>query len=170
MLEPGLGDFEVVPTGGQGGKLIQIAQIISNTGRLNYEHARIYVGNGQIVEAEPGGARVAPISIGDSGMWSTGLVNLTSNERTLIASAAREYAERHVGYSVADYFAIAAYKFKMGVIVPGLKRFVESSGHMICSQLVDQCYQDAGVHLFNDDRWTGYVTPGDLADLLAPKR
>ncbi len=38
---------------------------------------------------------------------------------------------------------------------------------MICSQLVDQSYQDAGVHLFSDGRWSGYVTPGALFERLA---
>jgi hypothetical protein len=37
---------------------------------------------------------------------------------------------------------------------------------MICSQLVDQCYQDAGVHLFADGRWPGDVTPADLYRLI----
>jgi hypothetical protein len=27
-------------------------------------------------------------------------------------------------------------------------------------------YQDAGVHLFDDGRWPGYVTPKSLANLL----
>ena len=38
---------------------------------------------------------------------------------------------------------------------------------MICSQLVDYCYLMAGVHLFNDGRWPGYVTPEDLANVIA---
>jgi hypothetical protein len=27
---------------------------------------------------------------------------------------------------------------------------------------VDQIYQDAGLQIFNDLRWSGYVTPGSL--------
>lgn len=168
MIEPQPGDFEVVPTGGTGGKLIEIAQIISNTGRKDYEHARLYLGAGKIVEAQPGGAviRQYDVNQNDGGLWSTGLIQLTKTQRTLIVSAGYEYGYGHVGYSIIDYFAIAACKFKIGMLTPGLKAYVESSKHMICSQLVDQCYQDAGVHLFDDNRWPGYVTPGDLADLL----
>jgi uncharacterized protein YycO len=165
---PRVGDFEVVPTGGYGGKLIEIAQIISNTGRANYEHARVYVGDGNIVEAMPGGARLAPLSENDGGLWSKNLIDLTGTQRMNIAEAAKGYVG--VGYSPADYFAIAAYKFHLGLLVPGLKRYVASSKHMICSQLVDQCYADAGVQLFDDGRWPGYVTPGDLADLLLARR
>ncbi len=41
--------------------------------------------------------------------------------------------------------------------------YVAGTGHMICSQLVDQSYLDAGVHLAEDGRFPGDVTPGDLA-------
>lgn len=172
MIEPQPGDFEVVPTGGEGGILIQVAQILSNSGRGNYEHVRLYLGDGKIVEAEPGGAVIRPYDVhqNDGGLWSTGLIKLTFTQRQLIVSAGVEYGMRHVGYSAADYFAIAAYKFKIGLLVPGLKAYVQSSKRMICSQLVDQCYQDAGVQLFDDKRWSGDVTPGDLADLLQSKR
>ena len=92
-----------------------------------------------------------------------------SDQRDAIVAAGLKYGNAHVGYSAADYFAIAAYRFKVGILVPGLKAYVGSSKHMICSQLVDQCYQYAGVQLFDDKRWPGYVTPGDLADLLSAK-
>jgi len=166
VFQPEPGDFEVVPMGGQGGKLIQIAQIISNTGRSNYEHARLYLGDGLIVEAQPGGARIVPMSINDGGLWSTGIIALSDEERSKIIAAGYEIGQAHTGYSAADYFALAAYKYKVGLLVPGLKWYVGWSGRLICSQLVDKCYQAAGVQLFNDKRWNGYVTPGDLADLL----
>jgi hypothetical protein len=38
---------------------------------------------------------------------------------------------------------------------------------LICSQLVDLACLKAGVHLFNDNRPTGAVTPGDLEDVFA---
>lgn len=167
-VNPQPGDFELVPMGGPGGPLIEIAQILAGSSRQNYEHARLYLGNGKIVEAQPGGAVVRDYDVHqeDGGLWSTGIISLTDTQRTLIVSAGFEYGQRKVGYSVADYFAIAAIRLHLGLLVPGLKTFVEDSGHMICSQLVDKCYQDADVQLFNDKRWNGDVTPGDLAELL----
>jgi hypothetical protein len=38
---------------------------------------------------------------------------------------------------------------------------------MICSQLVDEAYLRAGVHLFDDGRDPGDVTPGDLLYVIA---
>ena len=165
---PDVGDFEVVHMGGDSGKLIRFAQWLNGNGFKDYEHARIYVGNGQIVEAQPGGARLAPWSPDDGGLWSTGLIPLTALQRSALVSAARKYIG--TPYSAADYFAIAAVRLKFGLLVPYLHGYVATSRHMICSQLVDQCYQDAGVHLFNDGRWPGYVTPGALADLLVSRR
>lgn len=150
--------------GGSSGKLIELAQILSNTGRQDYEHARLYLGDGKCVEARPGGAAVVDWIADDGGLWSTGIIFLTDAQRKAIVDAG--WACVGTQYSVMDYFALAAYKFKIGLLVPGLKKYVATSKHMICSQLVDHCYQVAGVQLFNDERWEGYVSPGDLADLL----
>lgn len=169
MTGPLPGDFEVVPMDGIGGTLIEIAQILVGSSRDNYEHARLYLGNGKVVEAQPGGAHIVPLVHNDHGLWSTGIIDLTDTQRALIVSAGWEYGERQVGYSVADYFAIAAIRLHLGIFVPGLKAFVEDSGHMICSQLVDKCYEDAGIQLFNDKRWNGNVTPGDLAKLITKR-
>ncbi|MGW9433129.1 hypothetical protein ACWHA1_35035 [Streptomyces decoyicus] len=88
---------------------------------------------------------------------------LTEQQRTDICAAATRYVG--VPYSFLDYLAIATHRFHLPV--PGLRRYVASTRHMICSQLVDRCYLDAGVHLFADGRWPGYVTPMALHHLLA---
>ena len=63
-----------------------------------------------------------------------------------------------------DYFALALHR--LGIPAPELKRYIGSSKHLICSQLVDLVYAEAGIHLFTDNRWPGYVTPADLANLI----
>lgn len=164
-VQPQAGDFGVVRMGGDSGKLIHIGQIANGDGFADYEHAVVYVGNGQIVEAEPGGARETHMHYGSQNvLWSTGHISLTVEQRRAIVSAAHGYIG--TPYSAADYFAIAARRLSLGPLIPGLRGYVASSKHMICSQLVDQCYSDAGVHLFKDGRWAGYVTPAALAGLL----
>jgi hypothetical protein len=80
------------------------------------------------------------------------------------AAAAARYgptaAHRGVGYSFLDYDAIAAHRLHLPV--PGLRAYIGSTGHLICSQLCDQAYADVGAHLYADGRWPGYVTPLDL--------
>jgi hypothetical protein len=162
-MTPIAGDFGVVHMDGDSGKWIHIGEMLNGDGFANYEHAFVYVGNGMIVEAEPGGAQLAKYHY-ENVLWSTDRIALSNEERFMICNSARSYVG--VPYSAADYFAIAAKRLKLGVLVPGLKAYVASSKHMICSQLVDQCYSDAGVHLFQDGRWPGYVTPAALAELL----
>jgi uncharacterized protein YycO len=165
--EPQPGDFAVVRMGGNGGRLIRIGQWLNGDGFADYEHAYVHVGNGELVEAQPGGAELRPLSVYDNRptRWSTGRIPLTDEQRRAVVAAARGYVG--TPYSVADYFALAAHRFHLPV-GPLLRKYVADSRHMICSQLVDQCYWDAGVHLFSDGRWPGYVTPADLANLLGP--
>ena len=162
-LQPQPGDFGVVHMNGTPGKWIHIGEIVNGDGFADYEHAFVYVGGGQIVEAEPGGARLTQVHYSNI-LWSTDHIPLELEQRMMIVHAAHEYVG--TPYSAADYFAIAAKRLGLGPLVPGLREYVASSKHMICSQLVDQCYQDAGVHLFKDGRWPGYVTPAALADVI----
>lgn len=159
------GDFAAVNTAGDIGTLIKIGEGLNGEGFGEYAHALIYVGKGEIVEAEPGGARRRVRGIEPGDLWSTGLIPLTDAQRANITAAAIGYTG--TPYSFADYAALAAHHFRLPL--PGLKSYVASTGHQICSQLVDQAYEDAGVHLFQDGRWPGYVTPKSLANLLLAK-
>lgn len=161
---PLMGDFEVVPIKGKGGRLIRLGQYLNGSGFKDYEHARLYLGNGRMIEAEPTGARIVPLQASDGGMWSTRIIKLTIAERNKIVKFGRLC--EGVGYSDLDYFALAAHKLRLHPLDNILKNRVTSSEHLICSQLVDWCYMMAGVHLFDDGRWPGYVTPGDLAGIL----
>lgn len=161
---PHVGDFEVVHIEGMGGKLIHFGEILNGSGFADFEHARLYLGEGKCVEAEPGGARIVSYDPHDGGLWSTGIITPDAQTRFRIAQFG--YACEGVGYSAADYFALAARRLKLGLLVPGLRTYVASSKHMICSQLVDWCYMMAGYQLFDDKRWPGYVTPTDLANLI----
>jgi hypothetical protein len=128
-----------------------------------------------IVEAEPGGAVERSWHWQDNPhLWSTGMGLSVSG----MSNAALHYAgydptglggrwtkdRPGVGYSFADYAAIEAHSLHLPL--PGVRHRIETSGHMICSQLVDKCAQDAGVQLFDDKRWNGFVKPSDLGYLL----
>jgi hypothetical protein len=135
-LQPLPGDFAVVRILGDVGRLIRVGQWLDGDGYENYEHAFIDVGDGQLVEAQPHGAR--------------------------LVAAARSYIG--VPYSFLDYGSLALARFH--VRPPVVTRYIADTHHMICSQLVDQCYVDAGVHLFTDGRFPGDVTPGNLYELI----
>lgn len=166
MITPQPGDFGLVEISGDVGKAIRFGQWLNGDGFKDFEHAFVYIGgsNGQIVEAEPGGARIATYhEYGSPIYWSTGIIGLDSLTRAKIVIAAAGYVG--TPYSVADYFSLAAKHLHLWA--PGLNAYVKSSGHMICSQLVEKCYSDAGQPLFGG--FTGDVTPGDLCQLLDSK-
>lgn len=162
MVDPLPGDFGLVPMGGDAGRLIRLGQWLNGDGFADYEHAFVLVDGGMIVEAESGGARRTAMHY-EKVLWSTGHVALTDAQRRGIVAAADGYVG--TPYSAADYFALAAHRLDLPWS-QALKGYVATSAHMICSQLVDRCYQDAGVQLFDDGRWCGYVTPGSLCRLL----
>lgn len=166
MTLPLPGDFGLTQIHGTVGKLIRFGQWLNGDGFHDYEHAFLYVGNGQLVEAEPGGARLAPLSeYADCHVrWSSGILRPTDAQRRAIVSAALGYIG--VDYSFLDYFSLAS--TRLHVWVPGLRTYVKSTGHMICSQLVARAYFDGGYPLY--DGWTGDVTPGDLYHLLEGRK
>jgi cell wall-associated NlpC family hydrolase len=162
--DPEPGDFAVVSVGGTPGRLIGLGERLNGAAAFSeYQHAFIYVGNGQVVQAEPAGAAYASVSPHTKTLWSSGRIPLTASQRSAISRAARGYVG--TPYSALDYLAIALHHWHLPI--PHLRGYIASTGHMICSQLVDRCYQDAGVQLFADERWNGYVTPADLARLVA---
>jgi hypothetical protein len=174
-VEVQLGDFVLVPIPGTAGKLISFGEWLDGSGFTDYDHAEIYVGNpeglapskfGYTFGAYPGGAMAIPLATAPAdipdALWSCGMFYLTDEDRATIVKNA--LALTGTPYSAADYFALAAHRLHLPV--PFLKKYVASSKHMICSQLVDYVYMESNIHLFNDGRWPGYVTPADLASVI----
>jgi hypothetical protein len=160
MANPGVGDFGVVKTPGNVGDLIRLGQWLNGDGYADYEHAFVVVRDGQVIEGRPSGAGYNHVTAYPGAAYYT----CPDNARGAVANAAAGLIGR--GYSWADYFALAAVRFHLDLIAPPLRSYVESSGRLICSQLVDYAYQLAGVQLFDDGRLPGDVTPGDLYGLI----
>lgn len=71
-------------------------------------------------------------------------------------------------YSFLDYAALTAHAFggnRGYVPLPertALERYISNTGHMICSQLADECLRRAGVQVFRDGRLPQDVMPAAL--------
>jgi hypothetical protein len=159
------GQFGLTQIPGAAGLFIRVGQWLIGDGFENYEHAAVAIDDAtsgaiDVMEAEPGGARISTYNFVQF-TWSN--LSLTLEQAQAVSLAAIKY--KNVPYSFLDYFAIALHKWH--IPIPGLRKYISSTRHMICSQLVDQCFKDAGVQLFDDGRWSGYVTPGDLYKLLS---
>lgn len=160
---PKAGDIGLTQISGWGGKAIRAAQWLNGDGYADYEHvfvvSHVYEdGTIWIVEAMPGGAQTY-------NNWHDlarcRWLICPDEHREAVAAAARSYIG--VPYSVLDYASLAARRIHLPV--PRLRKYIKNTKHMICSQLADQAAADGGWHLFNDNRWAGDVTPGDLNKL-----
>jgi uncharacterized protein YycO len=152
------------------GQVIRVLQGLNGSGLENFEHAYMDLGDGTLIEAEPGGARIRPLYEyhPDNVYWCDNIyAGMTPEQKIMAAVYAR--ALKGTPYSYLDYMALIAHHF--GVNSQALQDYIASSHHMICSQLADYACQLAGYHLFNN-RWNGYVAPGDLYRLdkaMAPR-
>lgn len=154
-MSPRLGDFGVVRTNGWAARLIRWAT------RSPVNHAVLCVGD-QLVEGDPHGARLGRLdAYGDRVIWAGW--TLTDNQRTEIAA----WGLSRVGtpYSWLDCVEIGLVD-RFGWAPRWMRRRLRSDRTLMCSQLVTAAYDAAGVHLFDDGRPAGGVSPGDLYDLL----
>lgn len=161
QYQPQPGDIGLTQISGYGGKLIRLGQGLNGDGFADYEHAFVVTEQNSkfqdetIVEAMPGGAkRVRNWHDPARTRW----LICPEEFRASVAGAARDYIG--VPYAWTDYLALALHRFR--IPTPHLKHYIETSGHMICSQLADRAAERGGWHLFKDNRWHGDVTPGDL--------
>lgn len=158
---PQPGDFGLCRISGLTGAVVSAGQRLIGSGSY-FTHAFIYVGDGQVIQAQPGGALPVLLAeaLGGRRRVAFSDFDLTDGQRSAIVHA----AERLIGtpYSFLDYPAIGAARL-LGC--KGFEDYVSASGHMICSQLVDICYRRAGIELF-PGRIPGDVAPGDLANLI----
>lgn len=146
---------------GRVGLGIRVGQFLNGSGFEDFEHAYMDLGDGTGIEAEPGGARIFPLDKYDPKHvhWCDGIYARTPMQfRNAIAAEARKL--EHVPYSFLDYDALVLHR--LGLDAKFLKHYIEDSGHLICSQLVDLASTRGGHQIFTDGRWSGFVTPGDL--------
>lgn len=158
-VDPGFGDIGCTTIKGDVGWLIRLGQWLNGDGYRNIEHCFVHVGNSQIVEAEPGGARLAPLTEYDAReiVW----VRCPEAHRQAVAAAARNLIG--TPYSALDYVAIAAHRFH----IPGLKRVALSTASMICSTLAVVAARRGGWPLLTPTP-AGYIVPDMLAALAEP--
>lgn len=148
---------------GDVGKMVEFGQYLNGNGFTAWEHAFMDLGDGTLIEAEPGGARIRALTEYDPRdvYWCDRIYGTVSYSQKI---AAGFYGKTLEGtpYSFLDYYALATHR--LHIPAPGLRSYLASSKHMICSQLVTHAYKLAGVDLF-PYLWTGYVTPGMLYQL-----
>jgi hypothetical protein len=159
MYVPQLGDIGLVKIQGCVGTGIRIGQWLNGDGFEDFEHAFVVTFHDGLVEAMPDGARNVGLDRYDG--QTVRYLRCPEKYQDQVARAALHLVG--TPYSFLDYASLALHRFH--VPAPHLRAYIRSTGHMICSQLADEAAKRGGWHLFDDGRWSGDVTPGDLNGL-----
>lgn len=137
--------------------------------RAKWSHSFLVGEGDDVFQAMPGGAERATLGEyleevrdGDEVMflWPAGM-SPDRGHRAVVAAEA--LVARHVGYSFLTFVYLFAARLR-SPLAGWLRRRVEDTGDMICSQFVDYALRRAGVDLF-PDRGDQDVVPADFAGL-----
>ena len=158
---PTIGDYMVTRTGGF------VAWTIRWLCHSPVNHAAVYIGGGKVVEAQPGGARVTDVAKYPDAIWSD--MPLVHDDRVVIVWISLSLVG--TPYSFWDIAALAVALITGRRTPRWIAHRLSRPDRLICSQLVDEAYRRAGVHLFDDaQRLPCEVTPGDLLNLIEEQR
>jgi len=149
-----MGDYGVIKTHGFFGWLIRLGTF------SRWNHAVIYIGNGEVVSADPSGVKIDPATNWDNIAWNQH-EELDDNQRMMIVNAAREAVGQPYSFiTILDIaFRILGLKILSEKI---LDRLARNTGY-ICSELVAECYRKGGLVIAKRDF---LASPGDLAERL----
>ncbi|SFR76040.1 hypothetical protein SAMN05428970_2007 [Agromyces sp. CF514] len=123
-----------------------------------YTHIVVAINENQCVSAEPGGARVRPISFYPGIVWSRYPLRTWQRRRIV------RYAVSRIGtpYATADFIAAGIAIITRTRTPDWLAAYVEDDERLICSQLCDLALQAGNIHVFHDYRPAGAVVPSSF--------
>jgi hypothetical protein len=127
-----------------------------------FTHVFVVMDDDTVLEAMPSGARYAPLDREYKTDVVYARLPLTDEQRAKVVTEARRLMAQPGGipYSFTDYLALALKHF--GINAKWLRKYIQNSGRMICSQLADYLLSHSGFKVFDDGRLHQDVTPGDL--------
>lgn len=169
-LKPG--DMLLLRIKGFMGFLVWLMQAI-NFDLSRWTHVAVVLDDHTVFEAQPGGAVITSLEkyanrqarvVSMYKVFDRRFpLELSDEQREAIVRWARELYREGVRYGWGTYLYLALYR--LHIRWPWLKRRVQKSTAMICSQAADYVYRLSGVKLFDDGRMPCDLTPGDLAKL-----
>lgn len=181
-MDPQPGDVGFSTIAGAGGAVPYWGQALLRDG-CRFDHAFWVVHrvghplhpNGLIIQAMPRGAEYRPLRPRLGPGFAYASVPLTERQRDDVPRVAEHFMTAGpdgdpVGYSFLTYPVLAAIQFH--IPAPHAKAFIAKSGNLMCSMLVDRglfLLDPEPYNVFDDGRWFGDVTPGDLFYALDPR-
>ena len=160
--QPKPGDIYLTRFGGPVGRLITVLQAVVAFDPSRYSHAGVVLKGGWTISAQwprptfvtleqlLADNRGKPVAFIEAPAWA---------DRDRIVASAISLSNRR--YSLWSYLWIGL--TRLHIRPAWLRSRVAGDRSLICSALADRAWMLSGVHLFNDGRLLGEVTPGDLA-------
>ena len=125
-------------------------------------HAFVVLDGGNIIEAQPNGARVRTVDEYPDAIYSR--APLTDKQRaSIVAYAKAEIGCRYNFLDIAAQLLVRVFGWHAPKFV--LNRLADPE-RLQCAQLVDWVYEESGIQLFPDGRPEGLVAPSDLLNLI----
>ena len=157
---PRPGDIFLTRFGGAFGHVISAAQATIALDPSRYSHAGIVLG-ADVISAQPGGARRQPLAeiMAQRPLAFLPVPAWAQDRRAMIVSLAELFEGRPYRFASYLWLGLSALHIRPN----WLRNRIASDDAMICSALADRVWTLAGIHLFDDGRPIGDVTPGDLA-------
>lgn len=145
------------------GFLVWLLQAL-NGDLSHWTHVAVTLDDDTLFESQPGGAVISPKSKYVGRPAAVVPWEMDDAARAGIVAHARTH--EGTGYNWHTYLYLAVYRLRLPILTRVLRRRVENSELMICSQAADHLYREAGQQLFDDHRLPFDLTPGDYRKLL----
>lgn len=126
-------------------------------------HAFVYIGDGQIVQGEPPRALISPASSHPDAVWNA-REDLTDEQRETIVARAHALVGCTYDYLAYMGFALEVLKIRTG---KELDPLYKDDSWRICSALVADCYEHAGIQLAKNLPYPNLISPADLYNHIA---
>jgi uncharacterized protein YycO len=126
-------------------------------------HAFVYVGNGQIIEAEPPAARVSAADSHPDAVWNV-RYPLTGAQRDNIVARAHALVGCPYDYPAYVGFALEVLQLRNGQELDPVFR---EDHWRVCSGLVADSYAYAGLNLEQGLTYPNLISPADLYNMIA---
>lgn len=158
-MGPQPGDYGVSHGLGAAGAMIRFAT------KSWAGHAFVFVGDGLIVEAVPPVARVSPVGKYPEAVWAA--ETLTDVQRATITARAHALVGDPYDWLSFAGFALELLKVRTGA---QLDAAYKADQWRVCSALVVDCYDKAGVRLWPSAVDPNLVSPADLLNRIVAAR